>query len=196
RTAMSAPLGLEGEDGAVLVGEGHVATLTLPGRDAGTPRPPGAGDASEGTAAPEEGLNGKAGGTMSYAVSKTDEQWREELGPERYAVLRQAGTERPWTGELLDEHRAGLYTCAACGAELFRSGTKFDSHCGWPSFYESIRPEAVELLEDNSHGMVRTEVRCANCGGHLGHVFPDGFGTPTGDRYCMNSLSLEFAPES
>ena len=106
-----------------------------------------------------------------------------------------AGTERAWTGELLDESRAGLYTCAACGAELFQSGTKFDSHCGWPSFYESIRPEAVELIEDTSHGMVRTEVRCAACGSHLGHVFPDGFGTPTGDRYCMNSISLAFTPE-
>ena len=132
---------------------------------------------------------------MSYAVNKTDQQWREELGPERYAVLREAGTERPWTGELLDEHRAGLYTCAACGAELFRSGTKFDSGCGWPSFYESVRPEAVELLEDRTLGMVRTEVRCANCGSHLGHVFDDGFGTPTGLRYCMNSLSLGFAAQ-
>ena len=100
-------------------------------------------------------------------------------------------TERAWTGELLDEARAGLYTCAACDAELFQSGTKFDSDCGWPSFYESVRPEAVELIEDRSHGMVRTEVRCATCGSHLGHVFPDGFGTPTGDRYCMNSLSLD-----
>ena len=87
---------------------------------------------------------------MTYAVDKTDAQWRDELSPEQYAVLREAGTERAWTGELLDEHRAGLYTCAACGAELFKSGTKFDSHCGWPSFYESIRPEAVELIEDNS----------------------------------------------
>jgi len=122
---------------------------------------------------------------MTYAVDKSDDQWRAELSPEQYAVLRQAGTERAWTGELLDESRAGFYTCAACGNELFQSGTKFDSHCGWPSFYESVRPEAVELLEDNSH---------ANCGSHLGHVFPDGFGTPTGDRYCMNSLSLNFTP--
>jgi peptide-methionine (R)-S-oxide reductase len=114
------------------------------------------------------------------------------LTPEQYAVLREASTERPWTGELLDEGRAGLYTCGACGAELFQSGTKFDSGCGWPSFYESVRPDAVTLVEDRSLGMVRTEVRCANCGSHLGHVFPDGFGTPTGDRYCMNSLSLGF----
>jgi peptide-methionine (R)-S-oxide reductase len=131
---------------------------------------------------------------MNYAVAKTEEQWREELGAEQYAVLRQAATERPWTGEHLDEHREGLFTCAACGAELFQSGTKFDSSCGWPSFYESVRPEAVELLDDNSLGMHRTEVRCAACGSHLGHVFDDGFGTPTGNRYCMNSLSLGFAP--
>jgi peptide-methionine (R)-S-oxide reductase len=129
---------------------------------------------------------------MAYEVQKTDEEWRKELTAEQYAVLRQAGTERPWTGELLDEARSGLYTCAACGAELFKSGTKFDSGCGWPSFYESVRPEAVQLIEDKSLGMVRTEVRCATCGSHLGHVFDDGFGTPTGDRYCMNSLSLDF----
>ncbi|MGX1792961.1 peptide-methionine (R)-S-oxide reductase MsrB [Microbacterium sp. NPDC055312] len=132
---------------------------------------------------------------MGYSVNKTDAEWRAELGDEQYAVLRTAATERPWTGELLDEERAGLYTCGACGAELFRSGTKFDSGCGWPSFYESVRPEAVELIEDTSLGMVRTEVRCAACGSHLGHVFPDGFGTPTGDRYCMNSVALSFTPD-
>ena len=128
----------------------------------------------------------------TYQVEKTDDEWRRELSPEEYAVLRQAATERPWTGELLDEERAGTYACAACGAELFKSGTKFDSGCGWPSFYESVRPDAVDLIEDSSLGMVRTEVRCANCGSHLGHVFPDGFGTPTGDRYSMNSISLSF----
>lgn len=126
---------------------------------------------------------------------KSEEEWREQLSPDAYAVLRQAATERAWTGELLDEKRAGLYTCGACGAELFRSGTKFDSGCGWPSFYESIRPDAVTLIEDNSLGMQRTEVRCANCDSHLGHVFPDGFGTPTGDRYCMNSIALNFTAE-
>ncbi|ROQ38763.1 peptide-methionine (R)-S-oxide reductase [Frondihabitans sp. PhB188] len=130
--------------------------------------------------------------TTNYAVAKSDAEWREELSADEFAVLRQAATERPWTGELLDESRAGLYTCAACNAELFKAGTKFDSGCGWPSFYESIRPEAVQLIEDKSLGMVRTEVRCANCGSHLGHVFDDGFGTPTGDRYCMNSISLNF----
>lgn len=132
---------------------------------------------------------------MAYSVEKTEEQWLAELGPERYAILRKASTERAFTGELLDESRAGLYTCAACGNELFKSGTKFDSHCGWPSFYESINPDAVQLIEDRTLGTVRTEVRCANCGSHLGHVFDDGFGTPTGDRYCMNSLSLEFTEE-
>jgi peptide-methionine (R)-S-oxide reductase len=131
---------------------------------------------------------------MSHELKKSDAEWRDELSPEQYAVLRESATERPWTGELLDESRAGLYTCAACGAELFQSGTKFDSGCGWPSFYESVRPEAVTLIEDSSMGMVRTEVRCATCDSHLGHVFDDGFGTPTGDRYCMNSLAMGFTP--
>ena len=129
-----------------------------------------------------------------YPVRMSDEEWRARLAPEEYAILRQAATERAGTGELLDEERDGLYRCRACGNELFVAGTKFDSGCGWPSFYESVRPEAVELLEDRTLGMVRTEVRCARCGSHLGHVFPDGFGTPTGDRYCMNSLALSFEP--
>jgi peptide-methionine (R)-S-oxide reductase len=132
---------------------------------------------------------------VNYEVTKSNDEWKQELDPESFAVLRQAATERAWTGELLDEKRAGLYTCKGCGNELFKSGTKFDSGCGWPSFYESVRPDAVELIEDTTLGMVRTEVRCARCGGHLGHVFPDGFGTPTGDRYCMNSLALNFSPE-
>lgn len=125
------------------------------------------------------------------AVTKTEEEWRAELGPERYAILREAATERPWTGELLDEHREGIFSCAACGAELFPSGTKFDSGCGWPSFYLA-NPEAVRLISDRSLGMVRTEVRCAACDSHLGHLFDDAPQTPTGDRYCMNSLSLKF----
>lgn len=132
--------------------------------------------------------------SSDYPFQLSDAEWRERLSPDEYAILRGAATERAGTGELLDEERAGIYTCRACGNELFVAGTKFDSGCGWPSFYESVRPDAVELLEDTSLGMVRTEVRCASCGSHLGHVFPDGFGTPTGDRYCMNSLSLNFKP--
>jgi peptide-methionine (R)-S-oxide reductase len=131
---------------------------------------------------------------MPYEVEHDEAEWRRKLGVEEFMVLRQAATERPWSGALLDEHRDGLFTCKGCGNELFVSGTKFDSGCGWPSFYEAVRPEAVELIDDHTHGMVRTEVRCARCGGHLGHVFPDGYGTPTGDRYCMNSLALDFRP--
>lgn len=133
---------------------------------------------------------------MGYEVEKTDAEWRATLPEPAYRVLRQAATEAPWSGELLDEHRDGRFTCAACGNELFRAGTKFDSGCGWPSFYEAARPEAVELLADDTLGMVRTEVRCARCGSHLGHVFPDGYGTPTGDRYCMNSVALRFEEEA
>jgi peptide-methionine (R)-S-oxide reductase len=131
----------------------------------------------------------------TYKITKTDSEWRERLDADQFAVLRQAATERPWSGALLDESRSGVYTCAACDAELFRSGTKFDAGCGWPSFYESIDPNAVELVTDTSLGTVRTEVRCAACGSHLGHVFDDAPQTPTGDRFCMNSLSLSFAED-
>ena len=131
---------------------------------------------------------------MGYPVDKTDEQWRAELGREEYAVLRQAGTERPWTGEYNETKAQGVYACRACGAELFRSNTKFDSHCGWPSFYAPTAEDNVELIADRSLGMVRTEVRCATCGSHLGHVFDDAPQTPTGDRYCMNSVALHFEP--
>jgi peptide-methionine (R)-S-oxide reductase len=128
---------------------------------------------------------------MTYTVVKTEDEWRKELGP-KYAVLREAATERPWSGALLDEKREGTYTCAACGNELFKSGAKFESGSGWPSFFESVNPDAVELKTDRAMGMVRTEVLCANCGSHLGHLFDDAYQTPTGDRYCMNSLSLDF----
>ena len=129
---------------------------------------------------------------MAHKIEKTEAEWREELGPVQYKILREAGTERPWSGALLDEKRAGVYTCGACNAELFPSGTKFDSGSGWPSFYAALNPDAVELITDKTLGMVRTEVRCATCGSHLGHLFDDAYGTPTGDRYCVNSLSLGF----
>ncbi len=128
---------------------------------------------------------------MTYKVEKTEAEWREELG-DRYAILRQAATERPWSGALLDEKRSGTYTCGACGAELFKSGAKFDSGSGWPSFFESVNPDAVELKTDTTLGMTRTEVLCGTCGSQLGHLFDDAYQTPTGDRYCMNSLSLDF----
>ena len=131
---------------------------------------------------------------MTYPVQKTDEQWRQELSREEYAVLRQAGTERPFTGEYNDTTTEGVYSCRACGHELFRSETKFDSHCGWPSFYAPSAQDNVELVEDRSLGMRRVEVRCSNGGSHLGHVFDDAPQTPTGDRYCMNSVSLRLEP--
>ena len=125
----------------------------------------------------------------------TDAQWRERLNPAEYEVLRQAGTEMPFTGELLSENREDIYSCRACGAQLFKSTTKFESGCGWPSFYDPSDSEAVTLSTDTSHGMVRTEVRCATCHSHLGHVFDDAPQTPTGQRYCMNSVSLTFEEE-
>ena len=130
---------------------------------------------------------------MTYEVTKTDAEWRAELSPEEYAVLRQAGTERPFTGEYNDTTTEGVYSCRACDAELFRSETKFDSHCGWPSFYAPKEQDAVVLKEDRSFGTVRTEVLCARCGSHLGHVFEgEGYATPTDLRYCINSISMRF----
>jgi peptide-methionine (R)-S-oxide reductase len=127
---------------------------------------------------------------MPPKIEKTEEEWLAELGPERYQVLRRSGTEAPFTGSYVHSKEDGMYRCGACKTVLFSSETKFDSGSGWPSFTEPANSENVELIEDGSHGMVRTEVRCKNCGSHLGHVFPDGPG-PTGERYCINSLALD-----
>ena len=128
-------------------------------------------------------------------VEKTDEEWREQLTPEQYQVLRHQATERPFSGKYVENHDDGSYRCAGCGTVLFMSGTKFDSGSGWPSFTEPANTEAVELRPDHSHGMVRTEVVCKACGGHLGHVFDDG-PAPTHERFCINSLALDFEPST
>jgi peptide-methionine (R)-S-oxide reductase len=133
----------------------------------------------------------------AYTVTKTEEKWREELSPAEYQVLRQAGTERPFVGEYTDTTTEGVYACRACGAELFTSDTKFESHCGWPSFYTPLAGDSVEYIEDRSMGMKRVEVRCASCGSHLGHVFEgEGYDTPTDQRFCINSISLSLRPKS
>ena len=134
----------------------------------------------------------KKGKEMATKIEKTDQQWREELTPEQYEVLRKGGTERAFTGKYWDQHDDGIYRCAGCGAELFDSTMKFDSGTGWPSFTEPKIADAVEVREDRSWGMRRTEVVCRSCGGHLGHVFEDGPRDAGGLRYCMNSCSLDF----
>ncbi|MET7282690.1 peptide-methionine (R)-S-oxide reductase MsrB [Kribbella sp. NPDC005582] len=134
--------------------------------------------------------------TKQYAVQKSEAEWKAQLSPAEFQVLRKAGTERPFTGEYTDTKTVGVYKCRACDAELFRSETKFDSHCGWPSFFAPLAEDRVEYITDTTLGMKRVEVRCANCGSHLGHVFEgEGYGTPTDQRYCINSVSLTLAPQ-
>ncbi len=128
-----------------------------------------------------------------YPVHKTDEQWRAELDPMQYQVARHAATERPFSGKYWDHFEAGVYNCVGCGTPLFEAGTKFDAGCGWPSYWQPINSEVVERVRDETHGMVRVEVRCNQCGTHLGHVFEDG-PQPTGERFCINSAAIDFKP--
>ncbi len=133
----------------------------------------------------------------SYPVAKTEEEWKQLLTPAEYQVLRQAGTEPAWMGEYTETKTVGVYRCRACQTELFRSETKFDSHCGWPSFFSPLAEDRIEEIVDRTLGMSRTEVRCSACGSHLGHVFAgEGYGTPTDLRYCINSLSISLEPET
>lgn len=132
--------------------------------------------------------------TTDYKVKKTDAEWRAQLDPMQFEVARHAATERPFTGKYWDEWAAGNYNCVGCGTPLFKSETKFDAGCGWPSYSEAINSEVVERIVDKTHGMVRVEVRCNNCGSHLGHVFPDG-PESTGERFCINSAAIDFAPK-
>lgn len=141
-------------------------------------------------------MNSKDTGTQ-VPVQKSDDEWRRELTPAEYQVLRQAGTERPYTGEYWDTKIEGVYACRACGAELFTSSEKFDSHCGWPSFFAPLADGKVRYLHDRSMGMDRIEVRCANCDSHMGHLFEgEGFDTPTDQRYCINSVSIKLVPKT
>jgi peptide-methionine (R)-S-oxide reductase len=160
---------------------------------------PAASDMPAPTAGPTEGV-GEPQATsieaekMTETFVRTDEQWKEQLTPEQYFVLRQKGTERPYVNQFDEHFEPGVYACAGCGQELFHSDTKFQSGCGWPAFYAAQAGDRVTLLPDHSHGMVRTEVLCARCNSHLGHIFDDAPQTPTGQRYCINSVALTFLP--
>ena len=135
------------------------------------------------------------GSDMDYPVKKSEEEWKAELSPAEYAVLRRAGTEPAFKGEYVDTKTTGVYRCRACQQVLFTSDAKFESHCGWPSFYQPTEDDAVELIEDRTMGMKRTEARCANCGSHLGHVFTgEGYDVPTDQRWCINSISISLEP--
>jgi methionine-R-sulfoxide reductase len=144
------------------------------------------------THAQEQNKNNQKMST-SFEINKSEEEWRKILSDEEYYILREKGTERPYTGKLLNNKEEGLYSCAACGNELFNSDSKFDSHCGWPSFNAEKAKGKITYVKDTSHGMIRTEIMCSKCGGHLGHVFDDG-PEPTGLRYCVNSVSIKFTP--
>jgi peptide-methionine (R)-S-oxide reductase len=132
--------------------------------------------------------------TKDYKVKKTEAEWKAQLDPMQFQVARHAATERPFTGQYWDTWAEGDYKCIGCGTPLFKSDTKFDAGCGWPSYYEPVNSEVIERITDKTHGMVRVEVRCNNCGSHLGHVFPDG-PEPTGERFCINSAAIDFAPK-